>query len=505
MKIKRKVSFVMALILSTSLCMTNVFAAEPSNAESVIPTEDIGETREDFTNEEIIVPMDETDEAPEDSTSEESVDLTEETVETPEDVIYDTVNGKTVGISPEFELKPEMSSRVQNSGGGEKIDNVLTLGNFAKFDANNKVIVELPEAGDTKTFNMQIDHSLYPEARLCVYINDGLGDCKVNVSDIGSYVIRTNPASISPGFNNKYIININGSGGVKDYTVTVSTSAGNACCALILATQETLAEMCGGRENATSIQKNISTDYGVSWFGCFQPLLTGEGEWFRYTADGDTYIRAYASMINDLTVSVYEADTGTFVGRTTEKDREIERESDTSWTGQVSKKLAPQPGHEYLFQVQSSSVNTTNNNKMYGFTVGLASTIFQMIEVTSTNSYTIPANTTKIYTFKVSGYPNSTRLSSYGRISFQTGSVTSNLDITSCTIKAPNGKIFNAPSQGLYTLSQPIDYNNYFTSPNNVPLNGTWTVTIRSSAALSGLKFRIKAQVEHIPGSDGNE
>lgn len=266
MKIKRKVSFVMALILSTSLCMTNVFAAEPSNAESVIPTEDIGETREDFTNEEIIVPMDETDEAPEDSTSEESVDLTEETVETPEDVIYDTVNGKTVGISPEFELKPEMSSRVQNSGGGEKIDNVLTLGNFAKFDANNKVIVELPEAGDTKTFNMQIDHSLYPEARLCVYINDGLGDCKVNVSDIGSYVIRTNPASISPGFNNKYIININGSGGVKDYTVTVSTSAGNACCALILATQETLAEMCGGRENATSIQKNISTDYGVSWF-----------------------------------------------------------------------------------------------------------------------------------------------------------------------------------------------------------------------------------------------
>lgn len=68
-----------------------------------------------------------------------------------------------------------------------------------------------------------------------------------------------------------------------------------------------------------------------------------------------------------------------------------------------------------------------------------------MIEVTSTNSYTIPANTTKIYTFKVSGYPNSTRLSSYGRISFQTGSVTSNLDITSCTIKAPNGKIFNAP------------------------------------------------------------
>ena len=37
--------------------MTNVFAAEPSNAESVIPTEDIGETREDFTNEEIIVPV----------------------------------------------------------------------------------------------------------------------------------------------------------------------------------------------------------------------------------------------------------------------------------------------------------------------------------------------------------------------------------------------------------------------------------------------------------------
>lgn len=362
----------------------------------------------------------------------------------------------------------------------------------------------MPAAGDSKTFTMQIDHSLYPEAWLFIFPYGGIGECTVNVAGVGSHTLRTRPATSSTVFDLKGIFTIKGADGVKDYTVTVSTPEGNAGCGLVLTAKDTFAATCGGEDNAASIRKNEATDYGVTYFSGYRPLLTGAGEWFRYTADGETYICARAAEMDDLKVTVYDVNTGEIFADTKPEDREIVQEGGGQWTGYVSKRLALQSGHDYLFQVQSASAKADSATKYY-FTAGLPGTINEMIKINSTNSFSLPANTTKTFTFNVSGYPSSSRLGSYGRICFQTGSVTSNLDITSLKITAPNGKVLVAPSQGRYDLSKPIDYNHYLTGSSNIPLNGTWTVTIRSRAALSGLKFKIESEVEHIPGKDGNE
>lgn len=467
MRLKRMISLVIALILSTSMSVINVFAESASGEEAEIAVKEVAEE--------------------------------------PTDIIYDTENEIIAGISPEWGQATETSPEELSGGTEEGIASISVSGETIVFDADGKFTVSLPEAGDTKTYNMQVDHSLYPDARLCIFPYGGTGECTVNVSGIGSRTIRTKPASEYPYFDLKVIFELNGSEEVKDYTVTVSTKEGNAGCALILATKDTLAGACGGRGNAALIQKNQSTEYGVSYFSGFRQLLAGEGEWFRYTADGDTYICAAGAAMDDLVVAVFDTDvTGSPLQQTEPKDIEIVQEGNGKWTGYVSKKFALQPGRDYYIRVRSASAEI-NSDYAYLLSVGLPRTVKEMIEVSSNNTYSIPANTSKTFSFKVSGYPNSTRLSNYGRICFQTGSVVDNLDITSLKITAPNGKVLVAPSQGRYDLSKPIDYNNYLTSKDNIPLNGTWTVTIKSSAALSGLKFTMKCNIEHIPGSDGNE
>lgn len=43
---------------------------------------------------------------------------------------------------------------------------------------------------------------------------------------------------------------------------------------------------------------------------------------------------------------------------------------------------------------------------------------------------------------------------------------------------------------------------NYMTNPKNIPLNGTWKVTIKAKKALSGLTFSIGSRVVVINGND---
>ncbi len=395
---------------------------------------------------------------------------------------------------------------VADVSAAELEESILESGDLVVFDEDNRITFELPNPGDQKTFRIQIDHALYPNARIYVFPYGGQGDCTIRISGAaytGTKTLNTKPAAGTIVFDTKTVFKIAGDG-AEEYAVSVSTSEGNAAYALILTTEEDFVDMCGGKGNAVSIRKNQATEYGVSYFGGLRRLLAGDGEWFRYTADGDTYIHASAAEIDDLTIAVYDADTGLQKCITGADDRETVQEEYGQWTGYVSKKVELQPGHDYYFQVKSESAKK-DSEYVYLFSAGLPRTVYDMIEVRSSKTFSIPANTTKTFSFEVSGYPKSSRLGGYGRICFQTGSVVNNLDITSLQITAPNGRVLTAPSQGQYNLSTPIDYDNYLTSRNNIPLNGTWKVSIRSKTALSGLYFRIKAQVDHIPGKDGNE
>lgn len=438
----------------------------------------------------------------------EGTEVPEGIAETQDDVIYDTENVEIEGMSSALVKEPKISVEAQSGEIANIDENVSESEELVAFDEDNRIIFELPNPGDKKTFRIQIDHTLYPDARICIFPYGGFGDCTIGISEATAAdvrTIRTKPNSGSTAYDMKTVFEMQGADGVKEHRVSVSTVEGNAVCAMVLATKETFADVYGDWRCAATVRKNQSTEFGVTFGSGWQRLLNGKGEWFRYTADGDTYIHASCSKMDDLRISVYDIDnTEEAIYWTDADDRETVQEGNGEWTGYVSKKVALEPGHDYYFQVQADSDKRDSPYK-YLFSVGLPRTVYDMIEVRSSKTFSIPANTTKTFSFEVSGYPKSSRLGGYGRICFQTGSVVNNLDITSLQITAPNGRVLTAPSQGQYNLSTPIDYDNYLTSRNNIPLNGTWKVSIRSKTALSGLYFRIKAQVDHIPGKDGNE
>lgn len=386
---------------------------------------------------------------------------------------------------------------------GSQSEAAAILGDISTLDSTYpNVVVELPNAGDSKTIDMQIDHSLYPTAMLFAYIYGGkLGDVdiKVNGTSIKLNPFATGGSSVAPV---KSVAKITGSG-VKNYTITVSTTQGNASCALNLGTEATFAESFGGVSNVVSVAKNQPYNNGVTWFNGRKLLLNGDGEWFQYTADGDTYIFASALRVDDLVISVQDADTRQIIDKTGAGDIEIDRVSSTLYTGCVQKLFKLQSGHDYLIQVTAASAVSADVADTYNISIGLPSIIGGKVDYTSSSSYSIPANISKTFTFQVSGQPKSSRLSTGGSVSFRPSSAADKVSITSCEIVAPNGKSLSA-QYGEYSHNQPVNFENYLTSFNNIPINGTWMVTIKSSKAISGLKFKINGNTYHIAGKDGN-
>lgn len=444
MKSRKIASIVLAMALSVSLSGTNVYAtATSSNAESTAPTEESAEMP------------------------------TEQSTEAPAKV-------------------PESS------------DGALMLGEVDTLDSTGpNVIVELPNAGDEKTIEMQIDHSVYPEALLYAFTHGGLGDCTITVSNGSSMLIKTEASTGSTSYAPKGIIPISGSGGVTNYTVTVSTKSGDASCALNLTTESTFAETCGGKENYTSIAKNVGTENGATHMAGRKLLLNGEGEWYRYTADGDTYIYASGTGINDFVITVYDADTNTRIGKTNEDDQERKYHSSTFWTHCCEKLFELESGHDYLIRIQSSSKVSTTYDDKYSISVGLPMAIYKTIDVKTTQTYSIPANTAKTFMINVSGEPNSSRLGKGAIISFRPSSIVDNVAITSLRITAPNGKVLTGASYGDYTHDRDINFDEYLTGPDNITVNGTWKVTITANKAISKIKFSIYGSRYYIPGQVG--
>lgn len=75
--------------------------------------------------------------------------------------------------------------------------------------------------------------------------------------------------------------------------------------------------------------------------------------------------------------------------------------------------------------------------------------------------------------------------------------------ITKCTIVSPNGVAFNA-KYGTYSHSTNPDVVNYLDNPNNIPINGKWTVTVKTTETASDYRLRINTSVCQICGNDGN-
>ena len=369
----------------------------------------------------------------------------------------------------------------------------------------------LPEPGDTIEYTFSIDHSVYPEFVLYAFTQFFTGDTRLMVYDESGKWVRgvelTNIAKedkFDGIYSPKDFTQIkNTSGEEVNYTLVASTTTGNAGYSFYLGTIDDFIPLYGG-DNFATVEKNIPpqdvAEIGMTRHFKGSQMLLNTGEWFHYVADGYTYITAEISKHDTLSFAVIDADTLDIVYVTNEKDRGIKQESETLYSGYVQQGLNLEAGKSYLIKFFTTSPITPKSvTDYYNIYIGLPATTSEKISYKSPSSYSVPAYTTRTFTFNVSGLPDTGRLYSSTVVGFTTSSSLDNSYITNCTITAPNGYTFPTV-HGSKTSFAEVDVTDYFGNPNNTPLNGKWTVTITSSKSLSGLTFKIGGWARTILG-----
>ena len=368
----------------------------------------------------------------------------------------------------------------------------------------------LPTIEDVEEYPIEIDHSILPEVTLYAFCRHATGNAKIEVLD-GSKVVKTlrlvnRPTGYASTYWPKAFGSIeNLSGEVKAYTIRVTTDTGNAAYAITLGTKDTFVEDYGGSNYAT-VAKNIPSEIvaatgDVGYFPGARPLLNS-GEWFHYVADGNTYITAYITGYNNLAFVVIDIEAETAVYTSTKDDCGIEEEGAPTPIGYVARRVDLVPGKEYLIGFYCTSTITSDLDDTYGIRIGLPMIVDRKFSTSTSASYSIPANTTKRFVIEVSGLPDSARAGLNTTVAFNSAKNSNDICITDCVITDPNGNKFKTPMYGKYydfTLD-PIDY----WGRHNTPLNGRWTVDIKASQAMSGLKFRIMSHYVRILGREGD-
>jgi len=208
------------------------------------------------------------------------------------------------------------------------------------------VIGELPNAGDSITYTLEIDHTVFPEFVLYGFACGLTGDSTIIVYDengavAGGVELRNSLSGLNSIYCPKGFTRIsNASGEVVTYTIVASTTTGNAAYAFNLGTIDDFVPLYGGNNFAT-VAKNVPSDevaeLGLTGHFKGSQALLNTGEWFHYTADGYTYITAGITNHNSLAFVVYDGDTMEEVYATSAADRVMEIHSSTLYEGHVQK------------------------------------------------------------------------------------------------------------------------------------------------------------------------
>lgn len=287
----------------------------------------------------------------------------------------------------------------------------------------------------------------------------------------------------------------------------METKTGNVSYAMKVGTMDTYVEDCGGPNNVTTVAKNIPPEAAaIKTVYFIRPqMLLNDGEWFRYKADGYTYITARISKHDNLAFDVYDAADNSLVYRTTAGDKGIEVKDASSYMGYVQKGLELENGKEYLIKFYSTShIAATGPSEPYYISIGYPFLTTQKFNYTPRTFY-VPANTTKTFYINVTdtSIPKSARIGQNTAVHFTSNSSANNAYVTSCSITAPNGFTFtllNGSKYGGFVQPSPV---NYLSDPRHVPVHGTWKVTIRTSKSLN-FKFYFSGYYDIIMGKDGN-
>lgn len=380
-------------------------------------------------------------------------------------------------------------------------------------DDTDGIFVQLPNAGDSQSFDITLDHSQYPNAMLLAYAKGGkVGDVDIEVWKNGTTKVASTKLLLVPPdeLSNTYFIRNwckieNASNETVDYTIVAKTGTGNAACEIKFVTEDSFVEEFSGKENAATLPRNTPIPLTGARFakGRLMPL-NGEGEWFRYTAqDKYTYFTTYALNQSHLTLVVMDAETGKIVKQSNSTDRFDVDLSPTLYAGYVQTALDTTPGHDYLIRVYSDTVITGKSfDDFYNISVGVPYTAPERMSYKSPKGYNIPANKTTTLYINVDA-DASDRLAKGGNIRFVPENAQGRFDMTMVEFTAPNGRTLKG-EYGFYIHQDDIDYENYLTSRENVKLQGLWVVTVKSSKALSDVHFYIVGAYSHIYGNYGN-
>lgn len=394
-------------------------------------------------------------------------------------------------------------------------DPTADIPTYAATEETPIIVGGLSNPGDTATYEVQIDHALYPEAILYAFTYGAAGNATIRVYDENNSLVtgivlrnKLDDNVMNTILAPKGAVYIrNSDAATIKYKVTVETETGDVGYAMKIGTMDTFVEDYGGRNNVTTVAKNTSPKAAYdtpAFFRSPQMLLNNDGDWFRYTADGYTYITARIDNKDCLAFEVYDATNNTLVYRTNSKDRGIETYADSTYQGHVQKGLELEKGKDYLIRFYTTSyISTTKPSDTYAISIGYPFITSYKLDCPSQQFY-VPANTTKTFYIDVSdpNIPSSARANCQTTVRFTAGSSLNNTYVKSCQITAPNGYTFYT-SGGLYHGFENPSTANYLTDSNHVPIRGTWKVTIRTSKAFT-FYFRISQYCAIILGNDGD-
>lgn len=369
----------------------------------------------------------------------------------------------------------------------------------------------LDNAGDVESYMVEVDYSVISEAVLCVYPFITTKDFTVSIYRESTQTTTELPTEMNTvNFIPKLFIRLLPTeNAIETFTISFAAQEDFTGYAFTLGGKETFADDFGGGNTYPTVPKNNpDPEYKTAlsrFFKGYQALLN-TGEWFHYVADGETYITAEIMNRHDLAFDVYELDTGNCVGRTAASNHVVSYYPNGEYSDVVQMRLDLEVGQDYVIQFYSTSNATVSDedlwNSMYTIWIGLPHFEHQSVSYTSP-AYNLSKNTTRTFTFYVSGFPESMRVDNMTHFNVRGRDPYGGISATSCKITAPNGYTFTAPFGSASGLPFPTLYN-YLDSPSNIPINGTWKVTVSSISDIPNLRFYISGHALQIVGNDGN-
>lgn len=358
-------------------------------------------------------------------------------------------------------------------------------------NGSEKISGVLEEGRDAISYEIAVDHSVYPEFAVYAYTSGaGLGVSTVYVYDednkkCGSVYLLPYSSSGGTALTPKGFIEISDtSGEIKTYTVRILSQTDNAGYTISAGPISAIDKHLGGAENAATVGRTGQATAVNQYISSYLALMNGEGDWYRYTPETNdaTYIGNLVYQVSSTAFEVYDAETSVKIYDSSPDDQYFYTNNNSTSTV-MQNRLTLEMGKEYLIRsFTPTSVSKSLSNR-YRVFMGTPSVRTERITYSDPTYYTIPANRKTTIRVNVTSQSDLARLT-IASIVFGAGSAASNASITSCKITAPTGQVLTA-TNGTASVSIPPDLTDFLNNSTNIPINGRWTIEVQTDKKLN--------------------